>query len=132
MVKSGSRWMPPSRRLDATDKTTLASSINQLLPGDRGWITFEEASRLFSTMQPQYAFGEMDDDGKQNLEKFARDVSREFEFGQVNSDFISAPARPEAWLAHRTYLPRSAGSNALPASSRVIQPLRFLRQIVRC
>jgi hypothetical protein len=80
MVKSGSRWMPPSRRLDATDKTTLASSINQLLPGDRGWITFEEASRLFSTMQPQYAFGEMDDDGKQNLEKFARDVSREFEF----------------------------------------------------
>ena len=80
MVKSGSRWMPPSRRLDATDKTTLASSINQLLPGDRGWITFEEASRLFSNMQAQYAFGEMDDDGKQNLEKFARDVSREFEF----------------------------------------------------
>jgi hypothetical protein len=80
MVKSGSGWMPPTHRLDATNKTTLAASINKLLPGDRGWITFEDASRLFSNMQPEYAFGEMDDDGKQNLEKFARDVSREFEF----------------------------------------------------
>ncbi len=80
MVKSGSGWMPPTHRLDATNKTTLAASINKLLPGDRGWIIFEDASRLFSNMQPEYAFGEMDDDGKQNLEKFARDVSREFEF----------------------------------------------------
>jgi hypothetical protein len=80
MEKSGSRWMPPNPRLDATNKATLAASINQLLPGDRGWISFEDASRLFSNMQPQYAFGEMDDEGKQNLEKFARDVSREFEF----------------------------------------------------
>ena len=76
MVKSGSGWMPPTHRLDATNKTTLAASINKLLPEDRGWITFEDASRLFSNMQPEYAFGEMDDDGKQNLEKFAR----EFEF----------------------------------------------------
>ena len=63
-----------------TAKQTLASAITRLLPDDRGWITLEEASRLFSDMQPQYAFGEMDDEGKQNLEKFAREVSREFEF----------------------------------------------------
>jgi hypothetical protein len=78
MVKS--EWVLPSRKLDASSKATLASAISQLPPQDRGWITFEEASRLFSNMQPQYAFGEMDDEGKQNLEKFAREVSREFEF----------------------------------------------------
>ena len=80
MIKKASPWIQPSRRLDADSKTALASAISGLLPDDRGWITLEEASRLFSNMQPQYAFGEMDDEGKQNLEKFAREVSREFEF----------------------------------------------------
>jgi hypothetical protein len=80
MIKSVSRWISPSRRLDADSKTALGSAISRLLPQDRGWISLEEASRLFSNMQPQYAFGEMDDEGKQNLEKFARAVSREFEF----------------------------------------------------
>jgi hypothetical protein len=79
MIKN-SRWIQPSRRLDADSKTALASAIGLLPPEDRGWITLEEASRLFSNMQLQYAFGEMDDEGKQNLEKFAREVSREFEF----------------------------------------------------
>ena len=73
-------WIQPARRLDASSKTTLASAISQLPPEDRGWITLEEAGTLFSTMPSQYAFGEMDDDGKQNLERFARDVAREFEF----------------------------------------------------
>ncbi len=79
MIKN-SWWIQPSRRLDADSKTALASAIGQLLPEDRGWITLDEAGRLFSNMQPQYAFGEMDDEGKQNLEKFAREVSRQFEF----------------------------------------------------
>jgi hypothetical protein len=80
MIKNASRWSQPAHRLDADSKTALASAISRLLPEDRGWIALEEASRLFSNMQPQYAFGEMDDEGKQNLEKFARDLSREFEF----------------------------------------------------
>ena len=78
MVKS--EWIQPARRLDASSKTTLALAISQLPPQNRGWITLEEAGGLFSNMPSQYAFGEMDDDGKQNLERFARDVSREFEF----------------------------------------------------
>jgi hypothetical protein len=61
-------------------QTTLASAISQLPPEDRGWIALDEAGSLFSNMPSQYAFGEMDDDGKQNLERFARDVAREFEF----------------------------------------------------
>jgi hypothetical protein len=79
-VNNASRWIEPGRRLDAGSKATLASAINQLPAEDRGWITLEEAGRLFSNMPSQYAFGEMDDDGKRNLEAFARDVSREFEF----------------------------------------------------
>ncbi len=80
MFKNASRWIQPSRRLDADSKTALAAAIGRLLPEDRGWITLEDASRLFSNMQSQYAFGEMDDEGKQNLEKFAHDVSRQYEF----------------------------------------------------
>ena len=80
MLRNILRWIRPSRRLDASSKTALASAIGQLPPQDRGWITLEEASRLFSSVRSQYAFGEMDEDGKHNLESFARDVSREFEF----------------------------------------------------
>jgi hypothetical protein len=78
MVKS--EWIQPARELDASSKTALATAISQLPPQDRGWITLEEAGKLFSNMPSQYAFGEMDDDGKQNLERFARDAAREFEF----------------------------------------------------
>jgi hypothetical protein len=78
MVKS--EWIQPARELDASSKTALMTAISQLPPQDRGWITLEEAGRLFSKMPSQYAFGELDDDGKQNLERFGRDVSREYEF----------------------------------------------------
>jgi hypothetical protein len=74
------RWLSPSRRLNASSTATLASSIRQLRPEDRGWITLEEASKLFSRADPQYAFGQMDDEGKRNLETFATEVTRVFEF----------------------------------------------------
>ena len=80
MLKTILRWLQPARRLDAGSKAALATAINQLPPQNRGWITLEEAGGLFSKMPSQYAFGDMDDDGKQNLERFARDVAREFEF----------------------------------------------------
>ena len=71
---------PDARKLDGSSGGALSTSLKVLPAGERGWITFGEARTLFSPMGDQYAFGEMDDDGKQNLEKFARDVSREFEF----------------------------------------------------
>jgi hypothetical protein len=58
-------------KLDGRTKATLRSSVRALSRGERGWITFEEAAVLFSTASPQYAFGELDDDGKQNLDSFA-------------------------------------------------------------
>jgi len=59
------------RRLSATSASELSASIKGLPPGERGWITLPEAQRLFSPMDDQYAFGELDDQGKANLTAFA-------------------------------------------------------------
>jgi hypothetical protein len=58
-------------RLDAGSEPALAHSLGALLLRQQGWITIEEARGLFSPMDNQYAFGEMDDQGKVNLAGFA-------------------------------------------------------------
>ena len=60
---------PP--KLEAGSEPALARSLGALSSQQRGWITIEEARRLFSQMDDQYAFGEMDDQGKANLAGFA-------------------------------------------------------------
>ena len=62
---------PDAPRLSATNESALASSLQHLLEGERGWITFPEAARLFSAAELAYAFGEMDDPGKLRLEQFS-------------------------------------------------------------
>jgi hypothetical protein len=62
----------PERRLPAETEGTLSASLHTLVPGGRGWITLEEARRLFSPMQDtRYAFGEIDEDGRSRLSSFA-------------------------------------------------------------
>ena len=39
--------------------------------GQRGWITLDEAASLFSPMDDQFAFGELDDEGKRIFAEFA-------------------------------------------------------------
>jgi hypothetical protein len=51
------------RRLSAVDERTLSASIKGLFIGERGWITLPEARALFSLMDEDYAFGEMDEKG---------------------------------------------------------------------
>jgi hypothetical protein len=46
-------------------------SLRTLPDGGWGWITLAEARHLFSHMDDQYAFGEMDDAGKSNIGAFA-------------------------------------------------------------
>jgi hypothetical protein len=58
-------------KLDGTSEATLARSLSALPPDERGWMTFAEARILFSTKGAQYAFGEMDEDGRGNVESFA-------------------------------------------------------------
>ena len=60
-----------AKKLDGTTEATLARSLSALPPDERGWITFAEASILFSTKGAQYAFGETDRNGRRNIELFA-------------------------------------------------------------
>jgi hypothetical protein len=62
---------PDTRRLNGSTEGVLSASIKLLLLGERGWITLREAAALFSRMDDQYAFGEMDEQGKANLGAFA-------------------------------------------------------------
>jgi hypothetical protein len=58
-------------KLDAGSEPALAHSLGALSSQQQGWITTDEARQLFSPMDNQYAFGEMDDQGKANLASFA-------------------------------------------------------------
>jgi hypothetical protein len=62
---------PDARRLKAESVLDLSTSLRLLPPGESGWITFREARLLFSHMDKDYAFGELDDAGKSNLASFA-------------------------------------------------------------
>ena len=62
---------PDARKLDGTTEATLARSLAALPADERGWLKFTEARTLFSTKDDQYAFGEMDREGKRNIEAFA-------------------------------------------------------------
>jgi hypothetical protein len=74
LFPGGSVVVPPPRRLDGRSKTLLAALIKMLPCDEPGWITTKEAKSLFSTQEDQYAFGEMDEVGKQNLASFASGV----------------------------------------------------------
>jgi hypothetical protein len=60
---------PP--RLGTASEGVLAASLQRLLPQERAWITMQEARQLFSAADDQYAFGEMDEQGKTRLADFA-------------------------------------------------------------
>jgi hypothetical protein len=48
--------------------------------GERGWITLSEARALFSPMDGQYAFGEMDEVGKMSLAAFSAESDHRSDF----------------------------------------------------
>jgi hypothetical protein len=68
---AGAAAPPDAIKLDATTEAALARSLSGLPPGERGWLTFAEARNLFSTKDDQYAFGELDEDGRKNIESFS-------------------------------------------------------------
>jgi hypothetical protein len=70
----GSIEAPSARRLDGRSKALLTASIKMLPFKERGWITSKEARLLFSPMDDQYAFGEMDELGKRNLSTFVSEA----------------------------------------------------------
>jgi hypothetical protein len=64
------------RALSGTSENALASSLEKLAHGERGWIPLAQAALLFSTEDRRYAFGELDDAGKNRLAIFAADGAR--------------------------------------------------------
>jgi len=60
---------PP--RLAAASEGGLAASLQRLPQQERAWITMQEARQLFSAADDQYAFGELDEEGKTRLSDFA-------------------------------------------------------------
>jgi hypothetical protein len=67
---------PP--QLDASSTSALSEAIRRLRPREEGWIALSDAQRLFSAMEPQYAFGEMDDDGSARIASFAERAGASF------------------------------------------------------
>jgi hypothetical protein len=68
---AGAAGPPDTTKLDGATEAALVRSLSALPPGDRGWVTFAEARKLFSAERPEYAFGELDQDGRKKIEKFA-------------------------------------------------------------
>ena len=81
------------RRLSAASERDLSSSLLGFPRGGRGWIMLSEATRLFSNQQSEYAFGEMDEDGKLRISEFASQCGCDYQFmpaeGRVY--FVKAP-----------------------------------------
>jgi hypothetical protein len=72
-IFAGAKAEPPSpRKLDSTSEAALSQSLARLSSTGPGWITMQEARRLFSPMDDQYAFGETDDQGRDNLTRFGK------------------------------------------------------------
>jgi hypothetical protein len=75
---------PAPRRLDGRSKTLLAASLKMLPDEEPGWITMNEGKTLFSSEEGAYAFGEMDEVGKEKLAAFASAAGGvQFEFMPV-------------------------------------------------
>ena len=82
------------RALSGTSEDALASSLEKLADGERGWIPLAQAALLFSTEDGQYAFGELDDAGKSWLATFAADIGARRTSGRPKVAFTSArPAK---------------------------------------
>ena len=66
------------RQLDAGSVSTLAATIGRLRPREQGWIALSAGQRLFSSMQADYAFGEMDEEGRASIADFADRAAASF------------------------------------------------------
>ena len=75
-------------KLRANNEFELLASIRMLRVGEWGWIALLEARSLFSQMDDQYAFGEIDDEGKSKLAAFAAQTEHRSTF-----DFMPTEGR---------------------------------------
>ena len=72
-------------RLDGASLAGLSRSLGNLPRGERGWIPFAEARNLFSAMDAQYAFGELDQEGSSKIAAFAADNQSDISFMPIEN-----------------------------------------------
>jgi hypothetical protein len=82
--------------LDSTSEAALAQSLGRLSSEDHGWITMQEARRLFSPMDDQYAFGETDDVGRSNIARFGMQHDVRFDIMPVEGRIYFSRGAREA------------------------------------
>jgi hypothetical protein len=90
-TRPGEPGSPP--RLGAASEGILAASLQGLPPQERAWITMEEARQLFSAADDQYAFGELDEQGKTRLSDFA---------ARNGASFDIMPIEGRIYFTHRS------------------------------
>jgi hypothetical protein len=75
----GGDVMPKSpQQLDASSVSALAAMINRLRQREQRWVALSAAQRLFSAMPADYAFGEMDEEGRASIAAFADRAAASF------------------------------------------------------
>jgi hypothetical protein len=90
---SQSKHGPEAKRLQASSVMALSSSLKALEPGQKGWISFDDAARLFSPTVEHPS--EWDEDRLRALSEFAAQLEHR-----------SAPERDA--VQHRIYFTRAA------------------------
>jgi hypothetical protein len=85
---------PDTTRLDGTSEAALARSLSALRAGERAWITFAEAASLFSAERAEYAFGELDKDGRNKIEAFAAQQRAAISFMPLEARVYFVRLRP--------------------------------------
>jgi hypothetical protein len=87
---------PPPSKLDGASEATLSQSLASLSSENPGWITMQEGRRLFSPMDDQYAFGETDDIGRGNLERFGQQHGVRYDFMPAEGRIYFSRSPPKA------------------------------------
>jgi hypothetical protein len=80
MFSRASFALPAAHRLDGRSRALLAASFRRLRDGELGWITTQEAHRLFSSVEESHASGENDKLGNANLAAFTSALEAQIEF----------------------------------------------------
>jgi hypothetical protein len=96
LLGSGGRDPPDARRLSAGSEAALSASLRALPVGERGWIPLSDARALFSHMDDQYAFGEMDEEGKAKIASFAAQIEH-------RSDFSFMPVEGRVYFTRKAF-----------------------------
>ena len=93
-IRGGAAAPPDATKLDATTEAALARALSALPPCERRWITFAEARNLFSTERAEYAFGELDQTGREKIESFAAQHQSAMNFMPLEARVYFVRVRP--------------------------------------